>query len=201
MRKYTSWQSFWAPKSLQMVTAAMKLKMLAPWKKSHNKPRQCIKKQRHYFADKSPYSQSYGFSVVMYGCESWTIKKAEHQRIGVFELWCWRRLLRVPRTARRSKQSILKEISPEYSLEGLMLKLQYFGYLMWRADPLEKTLMLGKIEGKGRRGWQRMHLQLPQLPLQWHITTFVIIQNPENKADQLGVCLRATDLEVKPRST
>ena len=98
-----------------MVTAAMKLKMLAPWTKSHNKPRQCIKKQRHYFADKGPYSQSYGFSVVMYGCESWTIKKAEHQRIGVFELWCWRRLLRVPWTARRSNQSILKEINPKYS--------------------------------------------------------------------------------------
>ena len=87
------------------------------------------------------------FPVVMYGCESWTIKKAECQRIGAFELWCWRRLLRVPWTARRSKQSILKEINPEYSLEGLMLKLklQYFGHLMWRADSLEKTLMLGKI--------------------------------------------------------
>ena len=87
------------------------------------------------------------FSVVMYGCESWTIKKAEHQRIDVFELWCWRRLLRVPWTARRSNQSILKEISPEYSLEGPMLKLelQYFGHLMRRADSLEKTLMLGKI--------------------------------------------------------
>ena len=95
------------------------------------------------------------FPVVMYGCESWTIKKAEHRRIDVFELWCWRRLLRVPWTARRSNQSILKEISPEYSLEGLMLKLklQYFGHLMQRADSLEKTQMLGKIEG-GRRGRQ-----------------------------------------------
>ena len=95
--------------------------------------------------------------VVMYGCESWTIKKAEHRRIDAFELWCWRRLLRVPRTARRSNQSILKEISPEYSLEGLMLKLklQYFGHLMWRANSLKKTLMLGKIEGRRRRGWQR----------------------------------------------
>ena len=92
----------------------------------------------------------------MYVCESWTIKKAEHQRIDAFELWCWRRLLRVPWTARRSNQSILTEISPEYSLEGLMLKLQYFGHLMWRADSLEKTLMLGKIEGRKRRGWQRM---------------------------------------------
>ena len=98
------------------------------------------------------------FTVVMYGCESWTIKKAECRRIDTFELWCWRRLLRVPWTARRSNQSILKEISPEYSLEGLMLKLklQYFGHLMQRADSFEKTLMLGKIEGRRRRGWQRM---------------------------------------------
>ena len=98
------------------------------------------------------------FPVVMYGCESWTIKKAEHWRIGVFELWCWRRLLRVPWTARRSNHSILKETSPEYSLEGLMLKLkiQYFGHLMQRIDSLEKTLMLGKIEGRRRRGQQRM---------------------------------------------
>ena len=98
------------------------------------------------------------FPVVMYGRESWTIKKADHQRIDAFELWCWRRLLRVPWTARRSNQSILKEISPEYSLEGLMLKvkLQYFGHLMQRTDSLEKTLMLGKIEGRRRRGRQRM---------------------------------------------
>ena len=98
------------------------------------------------------------FPLVMYGCESWTIKKAECWRIDVFELWCWRRLLRVPWTARRSNKSILKEISPTCSLVGLILKLklQYFGYLMWRADSLEKTLMLGKIEGRRRRGWQRM---------------------------------------------
>ena len=98
------------------------------------------------------------FPVVMYRYESWTIKKAEHWRIDAFELWCWRRLLRVPWTARRSNQFILKEISPEYSLEGLMLKLklQYFGHLMWRTDSLEKTLMLGKIEGRRRRGRQRM---------------------------------------------
>ena len=99
-----------------------------------------------------------GFPVVMYGCESWTVKKAECQRIDAFELWCWRRLLRVPWTARRSNQSILKEISPGCSLEGLMLKLklQYFGHLMRRADSLEKTLMLAKIEGRRRRGRQRM---------------------------------------------
>ena len=96
------------------------------------------------------------FPVVMYGWESLTIKKAENRRIDASELWCWRRLLRVPWTARRSNQSTLKEISPEYSLEGLMLKLQYFGHLMRRTDSLEKTLMLGKIEGKKRRGWQRM---------------------------------------------
>ena len=94
----------------------------------------------------------------MYGCESWTIKKAEGQRINAFELWCWRRLLRVPWTARRSNQPILKEISPKYSMEGLMLKLklQYFGHLMWRTDSFEKTLMLGKIEGRRKRGQQRM---------------------------------------------
>ena len=98
------------------------------------------------------------FPIVMYGCESWTVKKAEHLRIDAFELWCWRILLRVPWTARRSKQSILKEISPEYSLEGLMLKLklQYFGHLMWRIDSFEKTLMVGKTEGGRRRGPQRM---------------------------------------------
>ena len=98
------------------------------------------------------------FPVVTYGCESWTVKKAERRKIDAFELWCWRRLLRVPWTARRSNQSILKETSPEYSLEGLMLKLklQYFGHLMWRVDLLEKTLMLGGIGGRRRRGWQRM---------------------------------------------
>ena len=98
------------------------------------------------------------FPVVRYGCEGWTIKKAQPQRIDAFELWCWRRLLRVPWTAKRSNQSIVKEISPEYSLEGLMLKvkLQYYGHLIWRTDSLEKTLMLGKTEGRRRRGWQRM---------------------------------------------
>ena len=115
-----------------------------------------LKKQRHYFTDKRLSNQSMAFPVVIYECDSWTIKKAECQRIDAFELWCWRSLLRVIWTARRSNQSILKEISPEYPLEGQMLKLQYFGHLMWRADSLEKTLMLGKIEGRRRRGWQRM---------------------------------------------
>ena len=108
------------------------------------------------------------FPVVMYKCESWTIKKAERWRIDAFELWCWRRLLRVPWTARKSSQSILKKINPGYSLEGLMLKLklQYFAHLMWRADSFEKTLMLGKIEGMRRRGWQRMRW-LDGSPTQW----------------------------------
>ena len=132
--------------------------MLTPWKESYDQPREHIKKQRYYFANKGPSSQGYGFPVVMYGCESWTVKKAEHRRIDAFELWCWRRLLRIPWTARRSNQSSLKQISPGCSLEGLMLKLklQYFGHLMWRADSFEKTLMLGKIEGRRRRGRQRL---------------------------------------------
>ena len=110
--------------------------MLAPWKKSYDKPRWCIEKQRHYSANKGPSIKAMVFPVVMYGCESWTIKKAECQRNYAFELWCWRRLLKVPWAARRSNQSILKEINPEYSLEGLMLKLklQYFGHLMQRAN-------------------------------------------------------------------
>ena len=132
--------------------------MLTPWKKSYDQSRQHIKKQRHNFANKVRLVKAMILPVVMYGCESCAIKKAEHRRIGAFELWCWRRLLRVPWTARRHNQSILKEISPGCSLEGLMLKLklQYFGHLMRRADSSEKTLMLGKIEGRKRRGWQRM---------------------------------------------
>ena len=126
-------------------------------RKAYDQPRQHNKKQRHYFANKGPSSQSYGFSSSHVRIDSWTIKKAEHQRINAFELWWWR-LSRAPWTIRKSNQSILKEISPEYSLEGLMLKLklQYFGYLMQRTDSLEKTLMLGKIEGGRRRGQQRM---------------------------------------------
>ena len=136
------------------------LKTLPPWKKSYDKPRQCIKKQRHYFAkiNFGPYSQNYGFSsshVQMWELdhkEGWVPKN------WCLKLWCWRRLLRLPWTARRSNQSILKEISPEYSMEGLMLKLklQYLGHLMWRANSLEKTLMLGKIEDRRRRGQQKM---------------------------------------------
>ena len=139
-----------------MVIAAMKL-MLTPWKESYDQPRQHIKKQRHYLPTKVHLVKAMVFPMVMYVCESWTVKKAECRRIDSFELWCWRRLLRVPWTVRRSNQSILKEINPGFSLEGLMLKLkvQYFGHLMQRVDSLEKTLMLGGIGGK-RRGRQRM---------------------------------------------
>ena len=139
-------------------TAAMEIKDTVPWTKSYNQTRQHIKKQRHYFTNISPSSESSNFLVAIYECDSWTIKKAEHRRIHAFELWCWRNLFRAPWTARRSNQSILKEIRPGYSLEGLMLKLklQYFGHLMRRTALLEKTLILGKIEGGRRRGWQRM---------------------------------------------
>ena len=131
--------------------------MLTPRKESYDQPRQHIKNKRHYFANKVHLVKAMVFPVVIYECETWTIKKAECWRTNVFELWHWRRLLRVPWTARGSNQSILMEISPEYSLEGLLLKLklQYFGHLMWRADSFEKTLMLEKIEGR-RRVWQRM---------------------------------------------
>jgi len=137
----------WAPKSLQMVQS-WNSKMLAPQKKSYDQPRQHVKKQRHYFANKVHLVKAMVFPVVMYGCESWTIKKAERWKIDAFELWCRRRLLRVPWTAKRSNQSILKEISPEYSLEGLMLKLklQYFGHLMWRTDSFPDAGKDWKIE-------------------------------------------------------
>ena len=120
------------------------------------------------FPTKVHLVKSMVFPIVVYGCESWTIKKAEHRRIDAFELWFWRRLLRVPWTARRSNQSILKEISPEYSLEGLMLKLelQYFGHLMQRTESSEKTLMLGKIEGRRRRGRQRTRWWMASL-IRW----------------------------------
>ena len=143
-------------------------KILAPWKKNYDQPRQHIKKQRITLPTKVCVFKAMVFPVVMYGCESWTIKKAERWRIDAFELWCWRRVLRVPWTARRSNQSILKEISPEYSLEGRMLKLklQYFGHLMWRTDSLEKTLMLGKIEGRRRRDDRGLDGWLAS-PTQW----------------------------------
>ena len=132
--------------------------MLTLWKKSYDKPRQHIKKQYIIFTTKVCRVKAMVFPEVMYGCESWNIKKTEHERTDAFKSWCQRRLLRFPWTERRSNQSILKEISPEYSLEGLRLKmkLQYFGNLMRKADSLEKILMLGNIEGKRRSGWQRM---------------------------------------------
>ena len=132
--------------------------MLTPWKESYDKPRHSIKYQRHHFATKLHIFQAMVFPFIMYKCESWTINKAECWRIDTFKLWSWRRLLRVPWTARRSNQLILKETNPEYLLEGLMLKLklQYFGHLIRRADSLEMTLILWKIEDKKRREWQRM---------------------------------------------
>ena len=131
---------------------------LAPWGKALTNLDSILKSRDITLPTKVRLVKTMVFPVVMYGCESWTIKKAERQRIDAFELWCWRRLLRVPWTASKSNQFILKEISPEYSLEGLMLKLklQYFGHLMQRTDSVEKTLMLGKIEGEKRRGWQTM---------------------------------------------
>ena len=144
---------FWgAPKSLQMVIAAMKLKCLLLRRKVMTNLDSIFKSRDITLPTKVHLVKAMVFPVVTYGCESWTVKKAERQRIDAFELWCWRRLLRVPWTARRSNQSILKEISPGCSLVGLMLKLklQYFGHLMRRADSLKNTLMLGKIEGRRR---------------------------------------------------
>ena len=143
---------FWAPKSLQMVTAAMKLRHLLLGRKTMTNLDGILKNRDMTLSTKVHLVKAIVFPGVMYGCESWTIKKAEGQRIDIFELWCWRRLLRVPWTPRRSNQWILKEISPKYLLEGLMLKLklQNFGHLMQRTDSLEKTLMLGKIEDRRR---------------------------------------------------
>ena len=162
----TSWQIdgesgnlfFWAPKSLQMVTAAMKLRHLLLGRKAMTNLDSILKSRDITLPTKARPVKAMVFPIVMYGCESWTIKKTQRQRVDAFELWCWRRLLRILWTARRSNQSILKVISPEYSLEGLMLKLklQYFCHLIWRTDSLEKTLLLGKIESRRRRGWQRM---------------------------------------------
>ena len=133
---------------------------LTPWKKAMTHLDSIWKSIDITLPTKVHLVKALFFPVVMYGCESWTVKKAECQRTDALELWCWRRLLRVPGTARRSNQSILKEINPEHSLEGLILKLklQYFGHLIWRTDSFAKTLMPGKIEGRRRRGWQRMKL-------------------------------------------
>ena len=168
----TSWQidgetmetvtdfSFWGSKITEDGDCSHEMKTLAPWKKNYDQPRQHIKKQRDItLPTKVHLVKAMVFPVVMFGCESWTIKKAECQRIDTFELWCWRRLLRVPWTARRSNQSILKETSPENSLEGLdwcWNSNTLATYLMWRADSLEKTLILEKIERRRRMGQQRM---------------------------------------------
>ena len=154
-RQWKKWQTLfpWVPKSLQMVTAAMKLKDACPLEE---KLWQTLKSRDITLLTKVHLVKAMVFPVVMYRCESWTIKKAKNQRIDAFELWCWRRLFRVPWTARRSNQSIVKEIGPEYSLEGLILKLWCSGHLIGRTDSLRKTLMLGKIEGRGEghdRGW------------------------------------------------
>ena len=148
---------FGAPKSLQMVTAAMKLKDTYSLEVVMTNLDSIFKSRDITLPTKVRLVKAMVFPVVMYGCESWTVKKVEHRRIDAFELWCWRRLLRVPWTARRSNQFILKEISPGCSLEGMMLRLKllYSGHLMWRVDSLEKTLMLGGI-GARRRGRQRM---------------------------------------------
>ena len=149
----------WAPKSCRWWLQTWIKRCLLLGRRHDDRPRQHIKKQKHIFANKGLYIvKAMVFPVVMYGCESWTIKKAEHWRIDAFELWCWRRLLRIPSTARRSNQSILKESNPEYSLEELMLKLklQHFDHLMWRVNSLEKTRMLGLIESRRGRGWQRL---------------------------------------------
>ena len=160
---------FWAPKSLQMEITAMKLKdVFLLGRKVMTNLDSILKSRDITLSTKVHLVKVMVFPVVVYGCESWTIKKAEPWRIDAFEMWCWRILLRVPWAARRSNQSILKEISPGCSLEGLMLKLklQYFGHLMWRTDSFEKTLKLGKIEGRRRRGRQRMRW-LDTSPTQW----------------------------------
>ena len=153
MKKWKQWQILfsWTPKSLQ-TDYSHEIKTLASWKKSYDKTRQHIKKQRHHFANKGPYSQSYGFPVVMYGCESWAITKAENACFWIVVLG---KTLESPLDCKEIK-SISKEINSGYSLKGIILRLQYFGHLMRRADSLEKTLMLGKIEGKRIREQQRM---------------------------------------------
>ena len=149
---------FGAPKSLQTVTAAMKLRVLLLAREVMINLDSILKNRDITLPTKAYLVKAMVFPIVMYGCESWTIKKAEHQRIDAFELWCWRRCLRVPWTAKRSNQSILKEISPEYSWERLMLKLklQYFGHPIQRTDSLEKSLMLGKTDNRRKKGQQRM---------------------------------------------
>ena len=163
-KQWKKWETLfsWVPKSLWMVTAPKRHLLLG--RKAMTNLESVLKSRDVTSPTKVNLVKAMVFPVIVYGCESWTIKKAEYWRIDGFKLWCCRRLLRVPWTARRSNQSILNEINPEYSLEGLMLKLklQYSGHLIWRASSLEKTLMLGKIEGRRRSGWQRM------VWVEWH---------------------------------
>ena len=172
-KQWKQWQNLfsWAPKSLQMVTAATEIKKrLLLGRKAMTNLDNILKSRDIILPTNVRIVKAAVFPVVMYRCGSWTIKKAERWRIYAFELWCWRRLLRVPGTSRRSNQSILKEISPEYSLEGLMLKLQYFGHLMQRTASLEKTLMLGKMGGGGEgddRGWDSWKVSRTQWTWVW----------------------------------
>ena len=156
-KQWKQWQPLfsWAEKSLQMVLAVLKLGHLLLGRKAITNLDSVLKSRDITLETKAHLGKVMAFPVVMYGCESWTIKKAEHRRTDVFELWCWRRLLRVPWTARRSNQSVWKENNPDYSLEGLMLMLHYFSHLMQRAGSFEKTLMLRNTEGRRRGGWQR----------------------------------------------
>ena len=159
-RQWKQWQTlfFWPSKSLQMVTAAMTLRCVLLGREVMTSLDSILKSRDITLPTKVHLVKAMVFPVVTYGCESWTLKNSEHQRIDAFELWCWRKLLRVPWMARKSNHSIVKEINPEYLLEGLMLKLklQYSGHLMWSTDSLEKTLPLRKIEGRRRRVQQRM---------------------------------------------
>ena len=156
-KQWKQWQTYFILGGSKLTAdgdCSLKIKIFAPWKKSYDS---ILKSRDITMPTKVHPVKAMLFPTVTYWCESWNLKKAECWRIDAFQLWCWRRLLRVPLNAKRSKQSILKEIRPEYSLEGRMLKLklQYFGYLMWRADSLEKSLMLEMTEGRKRRGWQR----------------------------------------------
>ena len=175
-KQWKQWQTsfFWGSKITADGDCSHEIKTLAPWKKSYENLDSILKSRDITLSTKVHLVKAMVFPMVMYGCESWTIKKAECWRIDTFELWCWRRLLRVPWTARRSNQSVLKEISPEYSLAGLMLKLklQHFGHLMWRADSLKKTLMLGwerlKAGGEGDdRKWDGWMASLTRWTSVW----------------------------------